>query len=431
MKISKNNEISPQRYVEIFYKNVGINSTVKPEHFWRQLTKKFGKIADEFGDCVEAREKGENVNPYILKNSSIEFANAIASQFDSAKIKEIFTWFINQNFDWKEKKIIEIGCDNGILLCLFASIFHESQFIGIDPCEQAILLAKERAKLLDLKNIEFHVSSADKINQEHRNAKFDFILAFTVFHEILGDGFIAKNSTLMNSDDDTFSITDVDKSFNKIIRRDESLVAIKESLTSEGKFISVDRWVDQNQLLKWIRLNEKIGLNFSLTESVILQNKQPDSTVDLLPLSVLSTTEKPPLRACDILSFRSYPTYLQAKALQKISDQVMAELLYESFDKTEFYFHKITYNNGSGTLHTHMGVAQGIGYIYTATNTNFRELIIIPSALISEKISEVVEARINAESYASVEYKTSINDVFSTLSINIESFDSAPQKINK
>ena len=91
MKISKNNEISPQRYVEIFYKNVGINSTVKPEHFWRQLTKKFGKIADEFGDCVEAREKGENVNPYILKNSSMEFANAIASQFDSAKIKEIFT----------------------------------------------------------------------------------------------------------------------------------------------------------------------------------------------------------------------------------------------------------------------------------------------------------------------------------------------------
>jgi hypothetical protein len=431
MKISKNNEISPQKYVEIFYKKMGINSTVKPEHFWRQLTKKFGKIADEFGDCVEAREKGENVNPYILKNSSMEFANAIASQFDSAKIKEIFTWFINQNFDWKEKKIIEIGCDNGILLCLFASIFHESQFIGIDPCEQAILLAKERAKLLDLKNIEFHVSSADKINQEHRNAKFDFILAFTVFHEILGDGFIAKNSTLMNSDDDTFSITDVDKSFNQIIRRDESLVAIKESLTQEGKFISVDRWVDQNQLLKWIRLNEKIGLNFSLTESVILQIKQPDSTVDLLPLSVLSATEKPPLRACDILSFRSYPTYLQAKALQKISDQVMAELLYESFDKTEFYFHKITYNNGSGTLHTHMGVAQGIGYIYTTTNTNFRELIIIPSALISEKISEVVEARINAESYASVEYKTSINDVFSTLSINIESFDSAPQKINK
>jgi hypothetical protein len=424
MKINKNNQVSPQQYVELFYKKIGIGATAKPEHFWRQLAKKFGKIAHEFGDCVEARERGENVNPYVLKNSSLEFANAIASQFDSTKIKEIFVWFVNQNFDLKEKKIVEIGCDNGIMLCLLASIFNETQFVGIDPCEQAIILAKERASLLDLKNIEFHVSSAEKINKEYQEAKFDFILAFTVFHEILAGGLIGKNGTLMKDDEDAFSISDVDKNFNKIARNDESLVAIKESLASGGLFISVDRWVDQNQLLKWIRLNEKIGLNFSLTESLILKIKQPDGTVDFLPLSVFTEAGKPPMRACDVLSFRSYPKYLETKSLQKISDEVMAELLYESFNKTEFYFHKIIYNNGSGTLRTHIGVANGIGYIYSATNKNFRELVIIPSALIYEKISEVVEARIKAESYASVDFSISNEEILSFLSVDKKSLES-------
>ncbi len=422
MKINKNNQVSPQQYVELFYKKTGVGATAKPEHFWRQLAKKFGKIAHDFGDCVEAREKGENVNPYILKNSSLEFANAVASQFDSTKLKEIFVWFINQNYDLRGKKIFELGCDNGIILCLFASIFDEAQFIGIDPCEQAILLAKERANLLDLKNIEFHVGSAEKINQEYQGKKFDFILAFTVFHEILAGGLITKNIGLMKNYDDAFSITDVDRKFNEISKSDESLSSVKASLQSGGIFISVDRWVDQNQLLKWIRLNENIGLKFSLTESVILQVKQPDSTVDFLPLSVFTETDKPPMRACDVLSFRSYPTYLQAKSLHKISDEIMAELLYESFYKTEFYFHKIIYDNGSGTLHTHMGVANGIGYIYTTTNKNFRELIIIPSALIHEKILEVVEARVNAESYASVSFSVSNEDILSFLSIDKELF---------
>ena len=37
-------------------------------------------LADEFGDCVEARENGLKVDPYVLKNQTIEFANAIRAR---------------------------------------------------------------------------------------------------------------------------------------------------------------------------------------------------------------------------------------------------------------------------------------------------------------------------------------------------------------
>ena len=87
--MAKNNqtkEITAEQFIDQYFKKIGVGGSVKQEQFWRLLTKKFGKLADEFGDCVEAREKGQKADPYVLKNQNIEFANAIAAQFDAATI---------------------------------------------------------------------------------------------------------------------------------------------------------------------------------------------------------------------------------------------------------------------------------------------------------------------------------------------------------
>ena len=70
-------EITAEQFIDQYLKKIGVGGSVKPEQFWRLLSKRFGKLADEFGDCVEARENGQKVDPYVLKNQTVEFANAI------------------------------------------------------------------------------------------------------------------------------------------------------------------------------------------------------------------------------------------------------------------------------------------------------------------------------------------------------------------
>jgi SAM-dependent methyltransferase len=410
--------VSPQKYVELFFKKSGIGSSVRPEQFWRLLKKRFGSAADQFGDCVEARERGESVNPYALKNQSIEFANAVAAQFDSAKLRAAAVWLFQENLQLEGKKILEIGCDNGILLCLLAEVYRDTRFIGIDPCEPAVRLAQQRAAELGLSNVEFYIGSAERTPEVESFGQFDIIIAVTVFHEILAGGWIGEKNSIMLDSGSYFSIDELDQGFSADKFDISSLTGVHRLLLDDGKFISVDRWGDQNSLLKWIRLNESVGLKCSLSVSNMLQYKLASGDSEELPLTVFSKASIAPAHACDILSFRSYPAFGLIKALHKIEDVRIAEVIYAAMDKQEFYFHELAYNNGSGILRTHLGVAKGLGYIYTSTSVGFRELIMIPSAVMYEKMQEVIDARVEAERFATVRHTWGDAALLSRLSID-------------
>jgi len=418
--MTKNNqskEITAEQFIDQYFKKIGVGGSVKPEQFWRLLTKKFGKLADEFGDCVEARENGEKVDPYILKNQTIEFANAIAAQFDIAKLRSTALWFLREQFQLNEKVVLEVGCDNGILLCLIATIFPHTKFTGIDPCEPAIKIARERAKFLELTNIEFQVATIDTFVKELNQTYFDLIFSVTVFHEILADGLYDSSKTIMSDSNSTFSIEEADNEFVPKCVEINDLKVLTQLLSIDGKFISVDRWGTECDLLKWIRLNEKVGLCCSLPSSNMIRFKGSSGQSEILPLTVFYKSSKAPLLACDVLSFKAYPDFVDATAYHLIEDMKIAEMIYGALKKEELYFHECVYNDGSGTERLTMGVANGLGYVYTTATTGFRRLALIPSAVLYEKANEMDEARGHAEKAGSVKYHWGEPNLLSRLNI--------------
>ena len=130
----------PSKYIDQFFKRCGLGGQQKGEIFWRVLEKKFGPLAIQLGDCINARENGLESDPYPIKNVSFDFANAVASQYDAAKLKAVAIWLLQEGII--AGKVLEIGCDNGILLCLLAEAYPDVSFVGIDPSAPAIEIAK-------------------------------------------------------------------------------------------------------------------------------------------------------------------------------------------------------------------------------------------------------------------------------------------------
>lgn len=418
--MTKNNqskEITAEQFIDQYFKKIGVGGSVKPEQFWRLLTKKFGKLADEFGDCVEARENGQKVDPYVLKNQTVEFANAIAAQFDVAKLRSTALWFLREKFQLNDKMVLEVGCDNGILLCMIATLFPDTKFIGIDPCEPAIKIARDRAKFLQLTNIEFQIATLETFVKESNQTVFDLILSVTVFHELLADGLFDSSKTIMSDSNSTFSIEEADSEFMPKCVEVDDLKVLTKLLSADGKFISVDRWGTQYDLLKWIRLNEKVGLCCSIPSSNMIRFKGSSGQPEILPLTVFYKGSKAPLLACDVLSFKAYPGFVDVTAYHLIEDMMVAEMIYGALTKEEIYFHECVYNDGSGTERLTMGVANGLGYVYTTATTGFRRLVLIPSAVLYEKAHEMDEARGHAEKVASVKYHWGDANLLSRLNI--------------
>ena len=419
MKKGSSGAVTPKQYVDGYFKKTGLKSWVKPQQFWVLLKKKFGKAADEFVDCVDARERGDDVSPYELKNQSLKFANAVVSQFDAEKLKAVAIWFLQEQMALGGKKVLEIGCDNGVLLCLIAELFPDTKFLGIDPCRSAITVAKERALVLGLSNVEFRVGSAESLAESNETVDCDVIIAVTVFHEILAGGGLREAGAVIGGTDSEFSIEEVDRNFSTKIIEAASLTAVRRALAPDGVFISVDRWPDQNKLLKWVRLNEAVGLGFSLSRSYIIQCNCSSGEAEKLPLTVFSLASPIPVPAIDVLAFKSYLAFAEEKGLHQIDDELVAELLYSALDKMQFYSHEVVYKNGSGTMLTYMGVARGIGYIYSTTNRDFRQLLLMPSSVMYERVKEVIDARVAAESFATIKYEWGDRAILSRLCIDL------------
>ncbi|ETJ33131.1 hypothetical protein Q604_UNBC12421G0001, partial [human gut metagenome] len=63
------------------------------------------------------------------------------------------------------KKVLDLGCDNGITTCFVANLYPNSEIIGVDKCKKGIKCAEEIAQKLGVKNVKFEAVDAKKVDK--------------------------------------------------------------------------------------------------------------------------------------------------------------------------------------------------------------------------------------------------------------------------
>jgi len=346
-----------------FYYNVGLTDIKSWNTFESKLQRKFGVLYENFINIIERRSSGENIDPYSIKNSNLEFSLALTSQYYGNYYKKLFKLLANYNLN-KPKKILDLGCESGILSCYLAVLFPESQIHGIDIISENINIAKKIADKFAIRNVVFSKSNVLDIIENN----YDLILSSMFFHEALN---METVGALIFPEAD---VLNVEEALSNYVPKNSNIIKnLTNKLSENGILLSIDRVPSASHLAFWHKELQSGGLILDTYKSTRISAILTDPTFkeESFPVSFLTKgnnlklTYTQSLLLSTNLQFSEifFDTYLQD----------VAEIIYRSLSINKTYFKgSNTYTKGVRIIEVSTTDTTVLTYIYTSLG--YREL---------------------------------------------------------
>ncbi|GGH86207.1 SAM-dependent methyltransferase [Pullulanibacillus pueri] len=215
------------------------------EAFWNHLEGRHDDtLLDRLDDAFIAQIDGTNEEEiYRVKNENLKLSLDVAN-YSTNLYRSYFEWLIQYTSKYKyqtPEKVLDIGCDNGIVTCFYGLLFPQSKIIGIDIQKNGLKVANELKEKFKLNNVTFLSLDVKEILHHFSPHFFDLITSVRTFHEIIG----------FPEPPEVESVADL---LHLNIKYDEEnlLSKIHEALRDEkSTFITTERLIDESALFLW------------------------------------------------------------------------------------------------------------------------------------------------------------------------------------
>jgi SAM-dependent methyltransferase len=148
----------------------------------QRLRREFPQEWRELEAVIKRREHGDMSDDlYALKNRNLRFS-LLATYAERVEL-HAKAFSMLERISEPLSKILDVGCENGLLTCLLALRWPNAQVMGIDSSTAAVARAGELASILELKNVTFVVGAAEDIATNLEGELFDLITTITVLHD--------------------------------------------------------------------------------------------------------------------------------------------------------------------------------------------------------------------------------------------------------
>ena len=225
-----------------YLQELGFQPSNSKNDFKKKVRKKLGlKFYNEFMDAIGSRgDGGISDQIYKLRSRDLDTALNICGIYDGNYYGQVCAWYYDHK-DYISGKVLDIGCDNGIITCFIASRFPECQIVGIDREFSSIEVAKQLAEKLGLTNVKFVRTD---IHQYKSSTLFDTVLSSRMTTECM--------SKKVREPETTGYIDSLEK---KSMDYKKSLMnyakAISSLIKNDGYYIEMERLGLNQMLLGW------------------------------------------------------------------------------------------------------------------------------------------------------------------------------------
>ena len=235
--------------------------------FEESLVNRFGTIGEAYLAAQSSHDGW-----YPAKAVSLDLALAVNSQAMGDRHEAFLSWFVGANLP-TVKRVLDVGCDIGVLTCYYARFFPDAEVIGIDRCPESIACAKQLAAKLQLSNVQFHVADVLNLPQPLAGQTFDLVVSQFVTHEIASPFHRAIRS--------------VEQAMSEPLNPD--LLVYAQTLSSvlaarTGTLVTFERIIDPATLAEWSQALSRAGIGIG--SAGLLASREWDEPEGSSPLLV-------------------------------------------------------------------------------------------------------------------------------------------------
>jgi SAM-dependent methyltransferase len=357
--------------VTTYFNSVGIGRPKSEGLFMQKGRKRFGTAFDDMMSVIAARANGIKLDPYDLKNSSLDLSLYVGEFYSSSMWRAFAEWLIRENFD-HPAQVLDLGCENGVLTCFIASIWPDSTVIGVDRSTPAIAAAQALADKLGLKNVSFEHSDAIDFMKANPN-RFSMVTATLAMHELL-QGTESRNPFEWSDPHERLEDIQLGQLDEHAV---EVLRAVETTLVNNGHFLSLDRSPTSATTWWYTQCLEQAGLKVSLMRSYTIECTSP-SADRKFPLTVARKARKDETKTTleELLSLASCH---EVSAMSLTLKENMADVFIRSLAQTEIVFEAVAeYIDRSGIRTIRLLKTPTMLVLHDFTNRGFKSAFVAP-----------------------------------------------------
>ncbi len=182
---------------------------------------------------------------YNLKNSDLKTSMAFSGALDGDIIRRACN-YVADHRELFGRRILDVGCDCGIMSCFLALTFPDSEILSIDLSEAALDNARELANRLGLTNITFAKKDVRKL------------LAGDQYDTVFAMRGLISNLTVSGQED---SAWELEESGNYFARACSGYArALAEAVQPLGTLVTLEKIEKNGFLLGWLKALENAGM---------------------------------------------------------------------------------------------------------------------------------------------------------------------------
>jgi tRNA G46 methylase TrmB len=121
----------------------------------------------------------QTISSQVTPYDSVPYSGHALAQAHPDRLATIATLFGMRPAEITSARVLEVGCGDGLNLTSVALNLPEAECVGIDLAAAGILKGQERARALDLKNLELR--QLDIMDVSESLGRFDFIVAHGIY----------------------------------------------------------------------------------------------------------------------------------------------------------------------------------------------------------------------------------------------------------
>lgn len=353
---------------DVYLAKAGVTRPKRWGAFVRRMHDRKDGLGNRMLKFVEQRAENHRDSDladfYELKNCDLPLSLEVTSQFMGDQYRKYLAWFADQNFP-APQSLLDIGCDNGVLTCFYASLFPHARIVGVDRSQQGIERARELATKLRISNAAFLVGDIAGVVDMFATEQFEYIVATSVFREALDIQFPEIRY---------LSIADVD--FPSLIASQQTVVnEVMTGLQPDGVLVSMERLPNIIEYGSWVEALSQAGLAILWDRAYGLSFLNHENEKETLCILVCQRTARSnPVVRNDVLGAFVRDELDSVELKYNAAEAVFANLN----PKRLLGGVEATYKNGSGTHRLELREAGALALCYSHSNTGYRELTMRP-----------------------------------------------------